>query len=137
MRTPDGGVRLDAAAFVFRGVKLPKGEIGDANTSFLEYARLIALTHHERWDGSGYPRGLAGDAIPLAGRMMAVADVYDALISRRVYKPALSHEAAIAIIVRERGKHFDPEVIDRLMTIAPRFAEIALRFADSIGEGER
>ena len=69
--------------------------------------------------------------------MMAVADVYDALISRRVYKPALSHEAAIAIIVRERGKHFDPEVIDRLMTIAPRFAEIALRFADSIGEGER
>ena len=79
----------------------------------------------------------AGDAIPLAGRMMAVADVYDALISRRVYKPALSHEDAIAIIVRERGKHFDPEVIDRLLTIAPRFAEIALRFADSIGEGER
>ena len=69
--------------------------------------------------------------------MLFRSDVYDALISRRVYKPALSHEAAIAIIVRERGKHFDPEVIDRLLTIAPRFAEIALRFADSIGEGER
>ena len=125
------------AEYGAKAIAAAQGEIGDANTSFLEYARLIALTHHERWDGSGYPRGLAGDAIPLAGRMMAVADVYDALISRRVYKPALSHEAAIAIIVRERGKHFDPEVIDRLMTIAPRFAEIALRFADSIGEGER
>lgn len=119
-----------------KAIAAAQGEIGDANTSFLEYARLIALTHHERWDGSGYPRGLAGDAIPLAGRMMAVADVYDALISRRVYKPALSHDEAIAIIVRERGKHFDPEIIDGLLTIAPRFAEIALRFADSIGEGD-
>ena len=103
----------------------------------LVIAKEITLSHQEKWDGNGYPQGLAGTKIPLSARILAVADVYDALISRRVYKPALSHEAAIAIIVRERGKHFDPEVIDRLMTIAPRFAEIALRFADSIGEGER
>ena len=112
-----------------------QGEIGDANTSFLEYARVIALTHHERWDGSGYPHGLAGTDIPLAGRMMAVADVYDALISRRIYKPPLSHDAAIAIMVSERGRHFDPEIIDRMLTVSGRFADIAARFADSAPEG--
>lgn len=113
-----------------------QGEIGNANTSFLEYARVIALTHHERWDGSGYPHGLSGNDIPIAGRMMAVADVYDALISRRIYKPALSHDEAIAIIVRERGSHFDPEIIDRMLTISGRFADIAARFADAAtGEG--
>ena len=118
------------AEYGAKAIAAAQGEVGNADTSFLEYARLIALTHHERWDGSGYPRGIAGDAIPLAGRMMAVADVYDALISRRIYKPALSHEEAIAIIVRERGRHFDPEIIGRLQTIDTRFADIARRFAD-------
>ena len=119
------------ADFGAAAIAAAQGEIGDANTSFLEYARLIALTHHERWDGSGYPQGLAGSDIPLAGRMMAVADVYDALISRRIYKPPLSHEEAVAIMVSERGKHFDPEIIDRMLTISGRFADITLRFADS------
>ena len=118
------------AEFGAAAIAAAQGEIGNADTSFLEYARLIALTHHERWDGSGYPRALAGGDIPLAGRMMAVADVYDALISRRIYKPPYSHDEAIAMIVEERGKHFDPEIIDRMLTISGRFADIARRFAD-------
>ena len=119
------------AEFGAAAIAAAQGEIGNADTSFLEYARLIALTHHERWDGSGYPRALAGGDIPLAGRMMAVADVYDALISRRIYKPPYSHDEAIAMIVEERGKHFDPEIIDRMLTISGRFADIARRFADA------
>ncbi|MBP8163704.1 MAG: response regulator [Propionivibrio sp.] len=119
------------AEFGAAAIAAAQGEIGNADTSFLEYARLIALTHHERWDGSGYPRALAGGDIPLAGRMMAVADVYDALISRRIYKPPYSHDEVIAMIVEERGKHFDPEIIDRMLTISGRFADIARRFADA------
>jgi len=79
---------------------------------FLHYALLIAGTHHEKWDGTGYPVGLKGMNIPLAGRLMAIADVYDALISIRPYKKALSHEEACGIIEDGRGKHFDPVLID-------------------------
>ena len=110
-----------------------QGEVGNKNTSFLEYARQIALSHHERWDGTGYPRRLAGDAIPLAGRLMAIADVYDALISRRVYKPAFTHDAAIAIMREESGRHFDPEILKIMLAIAGRFDEIAQRFSDFSG----
>jgi putative two-component system response regulator len=110
-----------------------QGEVGNKNTSFLEYARQIALSHHERWDGTGYPQQLAGDAIPLAGRLMAIADVYDALISRRVYKPAFTHDAAIAIMREESGRHFDPEILSCMLSIAGRFDEIAQRFSDFPG----
>ena len=110
-----------------------QGEVGNKNTSFLEYARQIALSHHERWNGTGYPRRLAGDAIPLAGRLMAIADVYDALISRRVYKPAFTHDAAIAIMREESGRHFDPEILSCMLSIAGRFDEIAQRFSDFSG----
>ena len=110
-----------------------QGEVGNKNTSFLEYARQIALSHHERWDGTGYPRRLAGRAIPLAGRLMAIADVYDALISRRVYKPAFTHDAAIAIMREESGRHFDPEILKTMLAIAGRFDEIAQRFSDFSG----
>lgn len=99
--------------------------------SFLRYAREIAYGHHERWDGSGYPEGLSGEAIPLSARLMAVADVYDALITKRVYKPAFSHEMAIEIMARERGKHFDPDIIDVVLTDPERFEDVARRFADS------
>src|SRR5512139_3132719 len=78
------------------------------NTSFLRFAREIAYTHHERWDGSGYPEGLKGDQIPVAGRLMALADAYDAITSERVYKSPLSHENAVKIIVEEKGAQFDP-----------------------------
>jgi putative two-component system response regulator len=108
-----------------------QGEIGNENASYLHYARQIAHAHHERWDGTGYPQKLAGDAIPLAGRLMAIADVYDALISRRVYKPAFSHDEAIAIMRQESGRHFDPDILEGMLIVAPRFAHIADRFSDS------
>ena len=105
-----------------------KTHTGDA--SFLECAGEIALSHQEKWDGSGYPQHLAGDAIPVSARLMAVADVYDALISRRVYKPAMTHEEAMRIILEGRGRHFDPDIVDAFAAIADEFAEIARRYAD-------
>jgi putative two-component system response regulator len=79
---------------------------------FLRLAREIALTHHERFDGSGYPSGLVGTEIPLSGRVVALADVYDALTSKRVYKEAFAHEVARDLIVKESGSHFDPDIVD-------------------------
>lgn len=98
--------------------------------SFLRYAAEIAYSHHERWDGSGYPQGLAGDDIPLSARLMAVADVYDALISRRVYKPPFSHEDAVRMICEERGLHFDPDIVEAMLRQAGEFARIARDFRD-------
>lgn len=98
--------------------------------SFLRFACEISLTHHEKWDGSGYPHGLAGDAIPLSGRLMAVADVYDALTSARPYKKPFTHEAAKALIVEGRGKHFDPEVVDAFLAQETEFLEISRRIND-------
>ena len=80
------------------------------DTRLLRLAHEIALHHHEKWDGSGYPNGLAGEAIPLSGRIVAVADVFDALTSARPYKPAWAVEDAVALIVGQAGSHFDPEV---------------------------
>lgn len=102
--------------------------IGSTNP-FLSLAKEIAHCHHERWDGSGYPRGLKGEDIPLAGRIMAVADVYDALVSERVYKPAMSHQEAVDIINGESGKHFDPAVVAAFGEVAPQFAEIHRQFS--------
>ncbi|WP_374246136.1 HD domain-containing phosphohydrolase [Zoogloea sp.] len=107
---------------------------GVSDASFLHYAAEIAYGHHERWDGSGYPQGLSGDAIPLSARLMAVADVYDALISRRVYKPPFAHEQAILMMVAERGRHFDPDIVDALQQVAGKFAEIATSFRDEPDE---
>jgi putative two-component system response regulator len=98
---------------------------------FLNLAKEIAYGHQEKWDGSGYPEGLAGDAIPISARLMAVADVYDALISRRVYKPGMPHEQAVAIIREGRGVHFDPDVCDTFLANAERFQAIADQFADT------
>ncbi|MBM9614548.1 two-component system response regulator [Desulfobulbus rhabdoformis] len=104
--------------------------------SFLKIAEEIAYTHHEKWDGSGYPQGLKGQDIPLAGRLMAVADVYDALISKRVYKAPFPHSKAVSIIEEGRGNHFDPDVVDAFIHIADRFRELALEFADFEEERE-
>lgn len=100
------------------------------SSAFLRYAREIAYAHHEKFDGSGYPEGLAGDAIPIAARLMAVADVYDALISKRVYKAALDHDTAIGIICQGRGTHFDSDIVDALLAIQGDFAAIAQKFHD-------
>jgi putative two-component system response regulator len=104
-------------------------ELGEENLMLL-YATQIARGHHERWDGSGYPDGLAGEAIPLPARLMAVADVYDALRSRRPYKPAFSHAEAVELMQAGRGRHFDPLLIDAFDVLQDEFANVALKLAD-------
>ncbi len=101
------------------------------HVDFLSFAKSIALSHQEKWDGSGYPQGLAGDAIPIPARLMAVADVYDALISRRVYKEGMTHEQAVKIMLEGRGSHFDADMIDAFIEIQQKFIAIAHRFADA------
>jgi putative two-component system response regulator len=98
---------------------------------FLSLAKEIAYSHQEKWDGSGYPLGLKGEAIPVSARVMAVADVYDALISRRVYKDSMPHEKAVAIIEEGRGTHFDPDMVDAFLSMQDDIRAIALRYADS------
>jgi putative two-component system response regulator len=97
---------------------------------FLKTAKQIALSHHEKWDGSGYPQGLRGTEIPLPARVMAIADVYDALISQRVYKEAIPHPEAMRIILTGRGSHFDPDVADAFAAIEEEIYAIAERFKD-------
>ena len=97
----------------------------------LRTAKEIVLSHQEKWDGSGYPQGLKGDAIPMSARLMAVADVYDALISQRVYKAALPHDRAVQIVFQGRGSHFDPDMVDAFIGIQDEFQAVAERFADS------
>ena len=97
---------------------------------FLRYAREITYSHQEKWDGSGYPQGLKGEQIPLSARLMAVADVYDALISKRVYKPAFTHETAVELIRQGRGEHFDPDIVDAMLVIEEQFRAIAAEFPD-------
>ncbi len=99
---------------------------------FLKIARDIALTHHERYDGTGYPQGLTGDAIPLCGRIVAVADVYDALTSRRVYKPAFEHTVARSIILKDSGTHFDPDIVDAFLAVEDEFIAIRQRYAEEL-----
>ncbi|MDR3138672.1 MAG: response regulator [Treponema sp.] len=96
-------------------------------STFLKHAKILAGTHHEKWDGTGYPYGYSKDLIPLEGRLMAIADVYDALISVRPYKKAFSHEEAVKIIVDGKGSHFDPTLIEIFLAIADRFAEVVIK----------
>lgn len=98
---------------------------------FLRFARDIVASHHERYDGSGYPRGLARGEIPLCARIVALADVYDALRSKRVYKEAYSHQKARQIILKESGSHFDPDVVDAFLEVETQFAAISKKLADT------
>lgn len=98
---------------------------------FLQYAKEIAYSHQEKWDGSGYPQGLSGEEIPISARLMAVADVYDALISRRVYKMPMPHEDAVKIMLEGKGQHFDPDVIDAFMQCQAEFKAIGEKYSDS------
>jgi putative two-component system response regulator len=97
----------------------------------LAIAKDLVLCHQEKWDGSGYPRALAGTDIPVSARILAIADVYDALISSKVYKAGVPHDKAVQIIFSERGSHFDPDMVDAFIEIQDAFAEIAKRFADT------
>ena len=109
-------------------LKVAADKLGD--NSFLRFAMEIAYSHQEKWDGSGYPEGLKGEEIPVSGRLMALADVYDALISKRVYKPPFTHQRAVEIIRQGKGAHFDPGMTDAFMEIQEEFRQIALRFVD-------
>jgi adenylate cyclase len=112
-----------------RVIDAAKAKLGD--TSFLSLAGEMAFSHHEHWDGKGYPNGLKGNEIPLSGRIMAIADVYDALISGRLYREGLSHEEAVAMILAGRGSQFDPQLADAFEEIHSAFHQIAERFADA------
>lgn len=100
-----------------------------APIDFLRIAKEIVLCHHEKWDGSGYPQGLRGETIPLSARLMAVADVYDAVISRRVYKPKMSHKTAVAIIREGSGSHFDPAIVRAFLCVENEFLDISQRYS--------
>ncbi len=115
-------------------LRLTEQKLGQS--TFLRHAREIAGSHQEKWDGSGYPRALKGEAIPFSGRLMALADVYDALISKRVYKPPMPHAKAVAAIREGRGTHFDPDVVDAFLALEETFRNIALTFADCEEERE-
>lgn len=99
------------------------------SVGFLRIAKEIALSHHERWDGSGYPEGLAGDGIPISARLMAVADVYDAMISHRVYREAMPHDTVAQTIIDGRGTHFDPDIVTAFVDVQDEFREITRRIA--------
>ena len=107
------------------------------SVDFLTCAKEIAQWHQEKWDGSGYPDGIGGDHIPVAARLMAVADVYDALISRRVYKDGMPHDKAVQIIAEGKGSHFDPDMVDAFLDLQDEFRAIAKKYADSDRDMEK
>ena len=111
-------------------IKQAEDKLG-MEVEFLSCAKEIALSHQEKWNGSGYPEGLAGDEIPISARLMALADVYDALTTRRIYKEGISHTKAIEIITASNGSHFDPDIVDAFLAAADEFKAIASRFADA------
>jgi adenylate cyclase len=108
--------------------------VGVRDDFLLKVAKEIVYSHHERWDGAGYPEGLRGEQIPIAGRMVALVDVYDALASDRVYKGALPHEDVVDAIAAARGTHFDPDMVDAFMRVREEWRRIAIEFADEHDE---
>ena len=104
--------------------------IGEHESPLLQSAKLIAYTHHEKWNGKGYPQGLVGDAIPLTGRIVAIADVFDALTSTRPYKEAWPIHDAVEFVKQESGKHFDPHLVEVFMTILPQVIEIHEKYSE-------
>ncbi len=126
-----GGAAIEKAmAQAVKGMGDREAEQARDAFAFLQIASEIALGHHEKWDGSGYPAGLAGDAIPVSARLMALADVFDALMSRRIYKLPMDLETTTRLILDGRGSHFDPAVVDAFLACRDHFAEIAARYPD-------
>jgi putative two-component system response regulator len=126
LRKP-GALTLEEREEMQRHAELGRNLLSGSGDELLELAAEIAWTHHERYDGSGYPRGLAGDEIPLAGRVVAVADVFDALVSDRVYRPAFPVERAVEMVQNASGHHFDPAVVDAFVRELPRILELRKR----------
>jgi putative two-component system response regulator len=108
--------------------------LSGSSISLLNMAKDIALSHQEKWDGSGYPYGLSGEAIPESARIVAIIDVYDALVSKRIYRPAILEEEALQIMTREKGKHFDPRIFDAFLRVLPKLRQIRLQVQDDSKE---
>jgi putative two-component system response regulator len=102
-----------------------------ADAEFLKYAREMAYSHHEKWDGSGYPQGLRGDDIPISARLVALADAYDVMISRRPHKPPIPHEEVVQILGAAKGAHFDPDIVDAFMQTQQEFRDVVARHPDA------
>ncbi len=103
---------------------------GESDTMYLKHCKDICLSHHEKWDGKGYPNGLKGLEIPLSARIVAIVDVFDALVNKRCYKPPFTYEQATDIIRDGRGTHFDPDIVDIFLTVADKFEEIEIQHSD-------
>jgi len=112
--------RLEIEKHTLYGSKI----LANADTPLLKMSETIALCHHEKFDGSGYPRGLIGEEIPIEGRIVALADVFDAITSRRVYKRGWSIDEALNFVRNEKGKHFDPNVVDSFFRVLPKITEV-------------
>src|SRR5262249_20610238 len=128
--TPDEWVTMKTHATIGSTAIIAAERLLGTSSTFLRYAREIAHSHQEKWDGSGYPDGTSEEQIPLRARLMALADVYDALISRRVYKPPFPHRQAVEMIFEGRGSHFDPAMVDAFIEITEEFRVIAGAFQD-------
>ena len=132
-------VRVTAAEFeiikthttLARDVILHAEKTLDCKADMLRTLKELVYSHHEKWDGEGYPQGLAGESIPLAARLFALGDVYDALISDRVYRAGMAHDQAVAVIFQNRASHFDPDMVDAFIEIQDEFNAIAKRYPDT------
>jgi len=125
-----GKLDADEWAIMQKHVEYGAEIIGESSSELMTMSRGIALTHHEKWDGSGYPNGLQGEDIPLEGRIVAIADVFDALTSERPYKKAWSVEAAVKLIDESSGSHFDPELVPIFHQVMPEILAIKEQYAE-------
>lgn len=129
-----GPLTSDEWTIVKRHPAIGAGIIGRHNNELLEMARVIALTHHEKWDGSGYPRGLKAEAIPLVGRIVSIADCFDALTNVRPYKAAWPLDEAVAFLEREAGRHFDPRLVPKFVGLLPQVRGIMSQYSEISGK---
>lgn len=129
LRKP-GKLDADEWAVMRQHVSIGANIIGEHPSGLLRMAHRIALTHHEKWDGSGYPNGLAGEGIPIEGRIVAIADVFDALTSERPYKQAWPVEEAVAFLREQSGQHFDPDLVELFIQQLPAVLEVKARWAE-------
>ena len=129
--TPEEFDLMKTHTTLARDVIAQAEQVLGCQSELLTTLKELVYSHHERWDGSGYPQGLVGTQIPVSARLLALADVYDALISDRVYKAGIPHDKAVGIIFQERGSHFDPDMVDVFMEVQDEFNAIAQRFADT------
>jgi len=125
-----GKLTVDEFEIMKTHTTIGAGLLDDSDAELIETARMIAITHHEKWNGSGYPNGLAGEEIPLFGRIVALCDVFDALTSERPYKKAWTVEHALDLIIKESGSHFDPNLVPQFQEIVPDILEIKARYGD-------